>query len=352
LTFDFREAVLVCLPLISGVFMNEFILPELYCPFPSQINKSADVLEEYSMEWLRRFNLLPNESIYQRFRKSKFFLLAAGAYPNCQLEELKIGNDWLSWVFIWDDQCDLSELKKQPELLKSHHKRFLEILNGSEPTNKDILHCYALRDLRQRTLEISSLQSFHHLVCCFEDYFHGCVQEAICRVQGIVPDLDTYLKIRRSSVGVNLFITVSELCNQLMIPDFLRKHDIVIKLKLMTVNIITWCNDIYSLSREKANFDVHNLILVLHHHQDMSIEQALQMTANMHDQDIRTMMSLEKSFPLFGSEVDAELAKYISIMHAWIRGNLDWSSSSARYQNRENLELESLKLKNLELLKY
>lgn len=63
---------LVCLPLILGVFMNEFILPELYCPFPSRINKYAEILEDYSLEWVLRFNLLANESSYRRFCKSKF----------------------------------------------------------------------------------------------------------------------------------------------------------------------------------------------------------------------------------------------------------------------------------------
>ncbi|QSJ14786.1 hypothetical protein JYQ62_23190 [Nostoc sp. UHCC 0702] len=51
------------------------------------------------------------------------------------------------------------------------------------------------------------------------------------------------------------------------------------------------------------------------------------------------MMNLEATIPSFGEEVDAELARYISACHAWIRGNLDWSSHSGRYQSTEKLDL-------------
>ncbi|GAX40392.1 terpene synthase metal-binding domain-containing protein [Tolypothrix sp. NIES-4075] len=319
--------------------MNEFILPELYCPFPSQINKYADVLEDYSLEWVLRFNLLANESSYRRFCKSKFFWLVAVAYPYCKLEELKIVNDWISWLFIWDDQCDMSDLGKQPEVLKDFHKRFLEILNGSEIKSKDIPLGCALKDLRQRTLRTGKVEWFHHFLHAFEDYFHGCLQEASNRAQEIVPDVDTYIKIRRSSVGVNPSLALTEFCNQLIIPDFLRNHDLVKKIKIMTINILAWCNDIFSVSREMASGDVHNLVLVLHYQQQLTFEQAIKYAAEMHNQEVRSMMNLEASIPSFGEQADAELTKYISGMHAWISGTIDWYARSGRYQTRERLEL-------------
>ncbi|GAB1539349.1 terpene synthase family protein [Scytonema sp. NUACC21] len=318
--------------------MNQFTFPKLYCPFPSQINKYVDVLGDYSLEWVLRFNLLANESTYRRFAKSKFFLLAARAYPNCELEELKIGNDWLSWVFIWDDKCDLSELKKQPEALKVYRQRFLEILHGAELTNSDIPLTRALYDLRQRTVQKGSARWFRHFLLCFEEYFQGCVEEAKVRAQNIVPDIDTHMKIRRASLGGHLFFTVSEFCNDFILSDFLRNHYFVDKLKLMTINVIAWCNDIFSASREMLSGDVHNIVLVLHYQQQLSLEESVERAVIMHDKEIEALISLEESMPVFGNELDTELAQYISIMHAWTRGNLDWYSHTERYQSVEMLE--------------
>jgi 5-epi-alpha-selinene synthase len=54
---------------------------------------------------------------------------------------------------------------------------------------------------------------------------------------------------------------------------------------------------------------------------------------------MESLVRLEASMPVFGNELDAELAQYVSIMHAWIRGNLDWYSYTDRYQSIEMLEL-------------
>jgi 5-epi-alpha-selinene synthase len=323
--------------------MNQLLCPGLYCPFPSQTNKYVDVLEEYSLEWVLRFNLLANESAYKRFCKSKFFFLAASAYPDSNFEELKITHDWLSWVFIWDDQCDLSELKKQPEVLNNFHQRYLEILNGAELTSQDTLFSHALIDLRKRTLQRASIKWFNYFISYLEDYFYGCVQEATNRAKGIVPDLDTYIMIRRSSVGVYAVLALSEFCNQFIIPDVLRNHHLVKKLELITTDIIAWSNDIFSASREIASGDVHNLIFVLHYHKKISLEKAIEQVVKIHNEEVHSLIKVESSLSFFSEELDVEITKYISGMHSWIRGNLDWCYESYRYHNLERLELTEFK---------
>ncbi|MHC0063490.1 terpene synthase family protein [Nostoc sp. UIC 10890] len=319
--------------------MNQLLYPGLYCPFPSQINKHVDVLEEYALEWVTRFNLLANESSYRRFCKSKFFFLAASAYPNCQLEELKIANDWLSWVFIWDDQCDLSNLGREPNVLKNFHKRFLEILNGAELSSKDIPLAYALSDLRKRILQRGSQEWFHYFVDRYEGYFDGCVQEAINRAQEITPDIESYMLIRRLSLGGYLCLALMEFCNHLTIPDFLRNHEVMKELKVMTINILAWCNDIFSVHREMSSGDVHNLVLLIHYQQKLSLETSIIAASKIHDQEVYQLKDFELSIPSFGEELDTELANYISGIHSWISANLTWYYHSGRYQTIERLEL-------------
>ncbi|MBN4001612.1 terpene synthase [Nostoc sp. LPT] len=319
--------------------MKELLSSNLYCPFSSHINKYVDVLEKHALEWVLHFNILVNESSYKRFCKSKFFFLAASAYPHCQLEELKIANDWLSWVFIWDDQCDLSNLGRQPDVLKAFHKRFLEILNGAELTSNDIPLAYALSDLRRRILQRGSKEWFHYFVDRYEGYFDGCVQEAINRAQEITPDIESYMLIRRLSLGGYLCLALMEFCNYLTIPDFLRNHEVMKELKVMTINILAWCNDIFSVHREMSSGDVHNLVLLIHYQQNIYLEKAIVAAIEMHDKEVNCLQKFELSIPSFGEELDAELAKYISGIHSWIFANLTWYSHSGRYETIERLEL-------------
>ncbi|MBD2773803.1 terpene synthase family protein [Iningainema tapete] len=319
--------------------MQQLIAPTLYCPFPSQINKYANVLEGYALEWALHFNLIANESNYQHFLKLKGFLLAASVYPDCELEELKIANDWINWLFFWDDQCDMSDLGEQPNLLRMFHKRFIEILDGAELTNQDIPLSYALRNLRQRMIKRGSAKSFYYFILSVEDYFNGCEQEAIKRVDGSILDLKTYGIIRMLCGAVDSVIELIAFCNQIKLPNFIREQEIVRNLKLMTNKIIVLCNDMFSLSKEMASGHITNIVLVLCNQQQISLEEAMKQIVQMHDQEVQALISLEASIPSFGEEVDAELAKYISGMHNWIRGHIDWCSHTARFQTLDKLEL-------------
>lgn len=42
--------------------------PGLYCPFPSAINPHSKVVYQYTLEWVRSFKLVTDESVYQRWR--------------------------------------------------------------------------------------------------------------------------------------------------------------------------------------------------------------------------------------------------------------------------------------------
>lgn len=322
--------------------MENLTFPDLYCPFPSQINKYGNVLEDYSLEWLHHFDLLANKLSYQRFAKSKFFLLAAGTYPYCEFEDLKITSDWHTWLFIWDDQCDMSDLGKKPEVLKIYHQRFIEILMGAELTSQDIALSYALSELRQRILQRGNAKWYEYFVHCCQNYFQGCLLQAQYRALDMVPSVNTYIMIRNLCSAVDSCLALIELGHEIKHLEAIREHYILKKMNVIANNIISWCNDIFSARREIESGDVHNLVFVLHHQQQISLEEAVKLAAEMHDQKVKELLSLEAYLPSFGEEIDNEVAKYISGLHSWIRGNLDWYFQSGRYHNLGTLELANL----------
>ncbi|QIR39777.1 terpene synthase family protein [Tolypothrix sp. PCC 7910] len=321
--------------------MEKFVLPNLYCPFPTRINPHVEVLADYSMEWVLRYKLMDRESLYQKFSKAKFYLLTAGAYPDCPLEELKIANDVISWLFIWDDQCDVSDLGKKPELVKSLCNRFIEILNGAELTPDDLPLGFALRNIRQRIINRGNITFFHHFIHNFEDYFHGCIEESNNRTKLIVPDLQKYIEIRSFNAAAALCLNLIEFCNRVNIPYYLRKHEIFKSLSQITIKILGWSNDIFSVQREMANGEVHNLVIVLCYQQQKSIAQSIKTAAKMHDLEVNKLIELENSMPFLGEEVHTIITKYISGLHSWIRGNLDWYTHTGRYEIFEKIETNS-----------
>ena len=46
---------------------------------------------------------------------------------------------------------------------------------------------------------------------------------------------------------------------------------------------------------------------------------------------IRSSTQLEATVPSFGKEMDSQVQRFISVLKSWIRGNLDWSYVTGRY---------------------
>src|SRR5262249_10522579 len=125
--------------------MENFVLPQLYCPFPSVVNPHAEAAERHSLAWALRFGII-KPAAYHQLSASNFGSLAALTYPAAHREELLIVSDWLVWVFLKDDQ----ELGSRPEELAALHSRFLSVLEGDNPTGQDVPFIHALADIRQR----------------------------------------------------------------------------------------------------------------------------------------------------------------------------------------------------------
>jgi 5-epi-alpha-selinene synthase len=98
-------------------------------------------------------------------------------------------------------------------------------------------------------------------------------------------------------------------------------------------NVVCWANDIISLEKEVQRGDVHNLVLVLQQKLDLSLQEAIDRAAEMYNAEIQTFVKLEPHLPSFGKPVDANLRTFVSVLRTRMRGNLDWSLESGRYQS-------------------
>ena len=77
--------------------MNHIKLPTLYCPFPSGINPHFDkTVNQHTLDWVRSFNLVTDESVYQSWRVQQIPTFAARFYPNASLKALEILCDTFS----------------------------------------------------------------------------------------------------------------------------------------------------------------------------------------------------------------------------------------------------------------
>lgn len=107
---------------------------------------------------------------------------------------------------------------------------------------------------------------------------------------------------------------------------------LVQRLARITNNVVCWSNDIFSLPKERAHLDMHNLALILRHQEEIPLQAAVDRVAILTDGQVRRFIALEALLPSFGGPLDADVRRFVGVLRAWMRGNLDWSYESGRYR--------------------
>ncbi len=311
--------------------MDHIRLPQLYSPFPSGLNLHADSVGRETIAWARHFNLVTEDIVERRLATTHIGGLVGRVYLSTPRAQLQLLADWTTWLFLQDDQCDELGISKQPTQLQAIHARSLAVLRGAHPTLQDRPLTHALSNLRLRMLQYADAEWMSRFIASFEECLTASIWEATNRARGTTPDVTTYLQQRALTGGLYPYIVLIELTEQIHLPRQAREHPTVERLTLMAVNVVCWANDILSLAKEIKQGDVHNLVLTLQHKHRLTLQEALERAAALHDTEVRAFIDLELRLPSFGAPVDAALKQYIAILRSWMRGNLDWSYTSGRY---------------------
>ena len=323
--------------------IEEITLPTLFCPFPSAVNPHREAVHEHTLAWARRFGLVKDEAAIARLRDAKFDSLVARTYPRAARDPLAIITDWLTWLFILDDECDEAEIGRRPERLAALHAHGLETLSGQRPENlpapprprpnrPDAALIQALYDLRGRMEALMSRAWMDRFAVSIAEYFEASVWEARNRELETWPDSATYTQMRPFAGGMYVLLDLIDLTESDTLPLVARKHPYFQRLMLITSNAVLWCNDLFSLPKERAHHDMHNFALVLHHQEDIPLQAAVDRVAQLIKREVKHFIALEGRLPSFGPTIDGVAQRFVAALRTLMRSHLDWSRESGRFR--------------------
>lgn len=315
---------------------ESIVLPKLSCPFPPTISEHADTVHRGSVDWVRWFELLPTEQDLQLFEAIGIGRLAARTHPDHSPDALQLISDWHAWLFILDDLRDDSEFNRDPEKLSIMDNRFLDILEGKIPNNRDDPLVLALHNLRERLYEHVGLKGLSNVwmrrfTRTIRESFEASLWEASNRARGTAPGVESYVRMRPLTGGLSIITGLTEIIEGDHLPHEVREHPMVRRLTDASHNIVCWANDILSLDKELKCGEVNNLVIVLRDAETLTLQQAVERAAEMYQAELRAFVELEERLPSFGTAFDAALERYISFLRTRVRGVLDWSYESVRY---------------------
>ena len=321
--------------------MEQFFLPTLYCPFEPAISPYAERVDKQTMAWAHRFGLITTDAVAQRFRTARLGWLAAYLAPTLPLEALQLLSDWNTWAIMWDDACDSPDMRSQPERLTMAHTGFLSIFHTNDCTNAKGSLARALQDIRQRIVQQADTARLYRFIYHVEEFFAGCVWEATNRAQQRIPDVATYIHMRRLTSGMYTSLKLIEITDGINLPLEVWRHPAIEGLRQLATNAVCWANDIISLHKEIKRGDMHNLILALQIAEQVDLQTAINRVADLHNAEVHAFLAAEQALPRLGVVVDRTLERHTALLRSFMYGNLAWSAISGRYRpTADTLALE------------
>ncbi|GAC1477920.1 MAG: hypothetical protein NVS2B12_32360 [Ktedonobacteraceae bacterium] len=314
--------------------MEHINIPAMYCPFPSRISPYVEAVDERTRTWVQRLGLVQKESALRRFNAARFAWLTARVYPTAGLDELTLLNDWLVWLFLFDDQFDDSPYGQQPEYVATVINGYIDLLKKMDIPEGPAGG--AFQDLWRRSLPGMSAawqeRFLEHLVAYFETYNWTVRNRAL----GRVPAMDDYIAVRQHSGGMTIGIDLIEFATHGELPTALLKSGAFQALASTTNNVVCWSNDIFSLEKESARGDVNNLVIIVRHQQNVALQEAVEHVNALVTQQVQLFEQVERSLPEFAPELAPTVAVFLAGLKDWMRANLDWSLQTKHYSQVEH----------------
>ncbi len=309
-------------------------LRELRYPFASAINEHAEEVHIETVEWASSSGLITTGEAYEQALEGRLGWLAGYFHPTADRETLRLISDWCTWMFLRDDLLDDPDYFRRPERLAALDTRLLDILRGARPTDKDTPLPTMLAALRDRLRpKVPAALWMRRFVRSVREHFESTLWESINRSQGIVPDLATYNRMRPITGGMDVDTDFIEISTGIYLPPEVHGHHVVSSLTRLSNLSVCWTNDFFSLQKELARGDVHNIVIVIQHEDGTSLEKAIEAAVEMNEESIHSFMDHERGLPSFGPAIDANLEQYVSVLRTRMSGNLAWSIDSARYKS-------------------
>ncbi|KAF7318869.1 Terpene-synth-C domain-containing protein [Mycena chlorophos] len=317
---------------------TKFLLPDLvsHCTFPIRHSRHRKQVETETKRWLFRGDNLQNPKIRARFHGLRAGTLSSMCYPDAGYPQLRVCNDFLTYLFhidnLSDDMNNRGTRTTADEVLNSlYHPHTYQ---GAARVGK------MTRDYYKRMIVTAAPGTQQRFIETFDMFFQSITEQAQDRAAGVIPDLESYIALRRDTSGCKPSFALIEYANNLNIPDEVMEHPLVASMTEAANDLVTWSNDVFSYNVEQSKGDTHNMIPVVMHEQGLSLQEAVDFVGEMCKQTIDRFCEDRASLPSWGAQIDREVAIYVDGLANWIVGSLHWSFLSERYFGKTGAQVK------------
>ncbi|MGY4739606.1 terpene synthase family protein [Streptomyces sp. ATMOS53] len=324
----------------SDTSTRELSVPSVLCPFPVTYDESAArKADDDIVAWALSLDLFPGQR--NELDGYRFGTFAALTHPDAvDHDHLMLAARNMTALFAADDHyCDegiegvhlamsasrlagaLTALENGPRLPDCPS---VETFVAGDPVTR------ALRETAEHVTRLGAPAQVGRLRHETIATFLAMAAENSWRIAGHVPEPAEYLAHRKYNGGMACLVLIDVVGGyELSVRDW--ETPGVRDLSLAASLMIMLVNDLYSVAKESADIGSHSLPTVLAARHGWSIERSMCATGELHDDLMRDYLRLE---PEVRRDASPELARYLTGLRHWMRGNLEWHTLTGRHNNR------------------
>ncbi|KAF9239816.1 isoprenoid synthase domain-containing protein [Melanogaster broomeanus] len=324
---------------------TKVVLPDLvsHCPFDLHINRNHKLVSIESKRWLFQGDPHLDERSRHDFHGLKAGQLTATCYPNVGYPQLRVCSDFMNWLFHLDNLSDDMDKRGVREISNV----VMNSLYHPHTYHSTARLSRMSKDFDKRMIQTASPGASQRFKETMEFFFQAVNQQAIDRASGHIPDLESYIALRRDTSGCKPCWAFIEYANNLDIPDEVMDHPTIRSLGEATNDLVTWSNDLFSYNVEQSKDHTHNMIDVVMNEQGIDLQSAFDFVGEMCRQSIDRFVEDRKNIPSWSPKIDNDVAIYVDGLADWIVGSLHWSFDSERYFGKHGKEVKKTRVVTL-----
>ncbi|MGE7775198.1 terpene synthase family protein [Chitinophaga sp. NPDC101104] len=314
--------------------MLSLSIPALYAPFEERINPGVRLIAYRTQQWVSLYQLHSDDN-FDTYVDEGLSWMTARFYPSATLERLSLTDRFNTLLFALDDLMDhhdhKSEVISSRQRFEAYIDRCMKIMNGKKLDLPPTGHLSALENIWASITAMTSTAWQLRFCAGIKHMFDAALWSHDNVAANRLPSISEFYKMRPFLGAANTSTDMIEFCENVHLPASIRELPSIQELTRLCQITVCLANDLFSLSKEMAHKDKHNMVTIVQSELDLSLEDAIDYTVSMHDNDVRKFIRLAQTIPDHGRQRSA-LRKYIRCLTALMRGNIDWSiSETGRY---------------------
>ncbi|KAJ8597532.1 terpenoid synthase [Rhizopogon salebrosus TDB-379] len=309
-----------------------FVLPDLVsdCHYPLRLNPHCYPVSRASEQWLLNGARLVEPKITKLMGLHAGELTAA-CYPDADAFHLRVCSDFLNWLFNMDDWLDEFDVDGTREMRECCIAAFRDPVNFQT----DKLGGKMCKSYFGRFMQTGGSGCTERFINTMDLFFIAVALQSDDRAKGWIPDLESYITIRRDTSGCKPCFALIEYAARIDLPDEVMSHPVIMAMEEATNDLVTWSNDIFSYNVEQSRRDTHNMIAVLMREQDLDLQGAVDYLGRLCKSTVQRFEDNRAILPSWGEELDRQVGIYVEGLQNWIIGSLHWSFDSTRYFGKD-----------------